>query len=86
MQTFCALGAPPPDPRASDGWGSAPRPPASGIWGFRPQTPVGLGRLGAPPPETQDSSPHNKFLATRLGVHLSAGLHLNSEKKVLQFW
>ena len=53
MQNFRALGAPPPDPRASGGWGTlppnpqppaaggfAPRPPlASGGWGLRPQTP-----------------------------------------------
>ena len=51
MQNFPALGAPPPDPRASGGWGLcppqppaaggfAPRPPlASGGWGLRPQTP-----------------------------------------------
>ena len=27
MQNFPALGAPPPDPRASGGWGFAPKPP-----------------------------------------------------------
>ena len=27
MQNFQALGASPPDPRASRGWGFAPRPP-----------------------------------------------------------
>ena len=36
-QNFRALGAPPPDPRASGGF--APKPPASGGWGLRPQTP-----------------------------------------------
>ena len=33
MQNFRALGASPPDPRASGGLGFAPKPPASG-WGF----------------------------------------------------
>ena len=51
MQNFRALGAPPPDPRASGGF--APKPPASGGWGLRPQTPIGLRRLGAPPPDPQ---------------------------------
>ena len=37
MQNFRALGAPPPDPRASVGWGLCP------------QTPIGLRRL----PQTQ---------------------------------
>ena len=37
MQNFKALGALPPDPRASGGWSFAPRPPiASGGWGLRP--------------------------------------------------
>ena len=39
--------------------GSAPRPPC-------------FQRRGAPPPDPQDS-PHCEFLATRLGVRLSAG-------------
>ena len=40
MQNFRALGAPPPDPRASGSWGLCPRPPlASGGWGLRPQIP-----------------------------------------------
>ena len=38
MQNFRALGAPPPDPRASGGWG------------LRPQTPS-LRQLGASPPD-----------------------------------
>ena len=38
MQNFRALGAPPPDPRASGGWG------------FCPQTPS-LRQLGASPPD-----------------------------------
>ena len=43
MQNFRALGALPPDPRASGGWGLCPQTPslplASGGWGLRPQTP-----------------------------------------------
>ena len=39
MQNFQALGAPPPNPRASGGWGLCP------------QTPNSLQRLGAPPPD-----------------------------------
>ena len=31
--------------------------------------------LGALPPDPQDSPPPLQMLATRLGVHLSAGLH-----------
>ena len=54
MQNFRALGAPPPDPRAS------------GSWGLRPQTPIGLRRLRAPPPDPPKQPPHCEFLATRL--------------------
>ena len=39
MQNFQALGAPPPNPRASGGWGLCP------------QTPNSLRRLGALPPD-----------------------------------
>ena len=53
-----------PVPPAAGGF--APKPPASGGWGLRPQTPIGLRRLGAPPPDPQNSPPHCEFLATRL--------------------
>ena len=53
MQNFRALGAPPPDPHASGGWGLCP------------QTPT-LRRLGASPPDPQNSPPDCEFLATRL--------------------
>ena len=57
MQNFRALGAQPPDPRASGGWG------------LRSQTPIGLRRLGALPPDPQTAPPpHCDFLATRLLV------------------
>ena len=55
-----------PVPPAAGGF--APKPPASGGWGLRPQTPIGLRRLGAPPPDPQNSPPHCEFLATRLPV------------------
>ena len=86
MQTFQALGALPPDPRASGGWGSAPRlqPPVSG--GFVSRQPLASGGWGLRPQTPKTVLPHYEFLATHLGVHLSAGLHLNSGKKVLQFW
>ena len=53
MQKFWALGAPPPDPRASRGRGPLPpTPPSSGGWGLRPQTPK--------------QPPQSEFLATPL--------------------
>ena len=44
-----------PVPPAAGGF--APKPPASGGWGLRPQTPIGLRRLGAPPPDPQTQPP-----------------------------
>ena len=49
MENFQALGALPPDPRASGGWG------------LRPQTPIGLRRLGAPPPDPKAAPPISNF-------------------------
>ena len=57
MQTFRALGAEPPDPRASGGWGQSSQ-----------TSPIGLRRLGAKPPDPPNSPPHREFLATRLLV------------------
>ena len=54
MQNFLALGALPPDLRASGGF--APKPPASGGWGLRPHTPK--------------TAPHCEFLATRQSKRL----------------
>ena len=45
MQNFQALGAPPPDPRASGGWGLCP------------QTPNCLWRLEVSPPDPQTQPP-----------------------------
>ena len=66
MQNFRVLGAPPPGPRASGGWGLCPQNPSLRRWELRLQTPIGIRRLGAPPPEPQNSPPHCEFLATRL--------------------
>ena len=66
MENFRALGAPPPDPRASGGWGLCPHTPSLRRLGALPHTPIGLRRLGAPPPDPQNSPPHCEFLATRL--------------------
>ena len=49
MQNFQALGAPPPDTRASSGWG------------LRHQTPNSLRWLGDPPPDPQTSPPIANF-------------------------
>ena len=61
MQNFRALGAPPPGPRASGGWGLCPRTPSLRRWELRLQTPIGIRRLGAPPPEPQNSPPIANF-------------------------
>ena len=66
MQNFRALGAPPPGTRASGGWGLCPRTPSLRRWELRLQTPIGIRRLGAPPPRTPKQPPHCEFLATRL--------------------
>ena len=40
MQNFRALGSPPPDPRASGGWGLCPQnPQPPGAGGFAPRPP-----------------------------------------------
>ena len=51
MQNFQAPGAPPPDPRASGGWGLCP------------QTPNSLWQLGVPPLDPQNSPRNCEFLA-----------------------
>ena len=48
MQNFRALGAPPPDPRASGGWGLCPQTPS-------------LRQLGASPPDPPNSPPIANF-------------------------
>ena len=58
--------------------GFAPKPPASGGWGLRTQIPIGLRRLGAPPPDPQNSPPHCEFLATRLAP--AAALRISMDR------
>ena len=66
MQNFRALGLRPQAPVPPAGWGLCPRTPSLWRWELRLQTPIGIRRLGAPPPEPQNSPPHCEFLATRL--------------------
>ena len=61
VQNFRALAAPPQTPVPPAARGFAPRPPASDSWGIRPQTPIGLWRLGAPPPRLSKQSPIANF-------------------------
>ena len=57
MQNFPALGALPPDPRASGGWGLCPQTPS-------------LRRLGAKPPDPPNSPPiANFWLRAWSGLH-----------------
>ena len=54
MQNFRALGTPPPEPRASVGWGFAPIPPlAYGGWGLRSQ----ISKTALPPLRISGSAP-----------------------------
>ena len=75
MQTFRALGAPPPDPRASGGWERSPQTPRLRQLGASSPDPRWPPAAGGSAPRPQDSPPHCEFLTTRLGVRLSAGLH-----------
>ena len=61
MQTFRALGAPPPDPRWPPAAGPPPQDHSLRHLGPRLQTPVGLWRLGALPQNPQDSPPITNF-------------------------
>ena len=79
MQNFRALGAPPPDPRASGGLGlcpQTPRPPlASGGWGLRPQTPQ-----TAPPWRISGYAPAHNLIHNVNSIikginHYSAAVH-----------
>ena len=56
MQNFRALGAPPPGPRASGGWGLCPRTPSLRRLGALPQDPH-----WHPVAETQNSPPIANF-------------------------
>ena len=61
MQNFLALGLRPQTPVPPAAGGFSPKPPTSGGWGLRPQTPIGSRRLGAPPPDPQNSPPIANF-------------------------
>ena len=52
---FSSAGGSAPRPRASSGWGLCPQTPSLGR--LHPQNPIGLRRLGAPPPAPQNSPP-----------------------------
>ena len=58
MQKFRALGAPPPDHRASDGWGLCPQTPSLRRLGPDPQWPLAAGGSA---PDPQNSLPIANF-------------------------
>ena len=66
MQNFRALGAPPPGPRASGGWGLCPRTPSLRQLGALPQDPHWHPVAGGSAPRNPKQPPHCEFLATRL--------------------
>ena len=66
MQNFRALGAPPPDPRASGGWGLCPQTPSLRQLGASPPDPHWPPAAGGSAPRPPKQPPHCEFLATRL--------------------
>ena len=66
MQNFRALGAPPPDPRASGGWGLCPQTPSHRQLGASPPDPHWSPAAGGSAPRPPKQPPHCEFLATRL--------------------
>ena len=66
MQNFRALGAPPPGPRASGGWGLCPRTPSLQRLGASPPDPHWHPAAGGSAPRTPKQPPHCEFLTTRL--------------------
>ena len=89
MQSFQALGAPPPDPVPPAAGGFAPRTPASGSWGLcpSPHWPSAAGGSASRP--KNQPPPHCEFLAMRLVPFFDEdfffGLHLNSGEKSVPF-
>ena len=87
MQNFRALGAPPPDPRASGGWGLCPQTPSLRQLGASPPDPHWPPAAGGSAPRPPKQSPHCEFLATRLliaqGMYYlpSSGLECRVENK-----
>ena len=61
MQNFQALGAPPPDPRASGSWRLCSLTFSLRLLGASPPDLIGLRRLGALPPDPQNSPSISNF-------------------------
>ena len=57
MQNFRALGAPPPDPRASGGWGLCPQAPSLRQLGASPPDPHWPPAAGGSAPDPPNSPP-----------------------------
>ena len=66
MQNFRALGAPPPDSRASGGWGLCPQTPSLRQLGASPPDPHWPPAAGGSALRPPKQPPHCEFLATRL--------------------
>ena len=71
MQNFRALGAPPPEPRASGGWGLCPQTPSLRRLGASSPDPHWSPAAGGSAPRPPKQPPHCEFLATRLFVLLA---------------
>ena len=61
MQNFRALGAPPPDPRASGGWGLCPQTPSLRQLGTSPPDPHWPPAAGGSAPRPPNSPPIANF-------------------------
>ena len=66
MQNFRALGAPPPGPRSSGGWGLCPRTPSLRRLGASPPDPHWHPVAGGSAPRNPKQPLHCEFLATCL--------------------
>ena len=66
MQNVRALGAPPPHPRASGGWGLFPQTPSLRQLGASPPDPHWPPAAGGFAPRPPKQPPLCEFLATRL--------------------
>ena len=87
MQNFRALGAPPPHPRASGGWGLCPQTPSLQRLGASPPDPHWPLAAGGSAPRPPKQPPHCEFLATRLRAHEPmAGLSQLLTDTLLLLW
>ena len=66
MQNFRALGALPPGPSVSGGWGLCPQTPSLRQLGAPPPDPHWPPAAGGLAPRPPKQPPHCEFLATRL--------------------